>query len=125
MACLASQLFSFASVNCLVSFLHLSINCFFLPVGRHQSDCCPHLKSFHWLPEAYKLSGMTTLLFMILLLWQPSASSFTMFYVYTEILAIRNPTCSLLAHDAVVLHISFHSRILPHSILSTRDLHQI
>ena len=119
-ACLASQLFSFVPVNCSVPFLHLSINCFPPSVCSHQSDCWPHLKSFHWLPEIYKLLGMTTPLFMILLLWQPSASSFTMFQVYTEILTARNPTYSLLTHDSVALHISFHSRILPYSILSTR-----
>lgn len=62
---------------------------------------------------------MTTPLFIILFLWQPS--SFTMFHVYTEILATRNPTCSLLILDSVGLHISFHSRILPYSILSTGD----
>lgn len=66
---------------------------------------------------------MTTPLFIILFLWQ--RSSFTMFHVYTEILATRNPTCSLLIPDSVGLHISFHSRSLPYSILSTRDLHQI
>ena len=105
--------------------LHLSINCFLPPVCTHQIDCYPHLKSFHWLSEIYKLLGMTTPLFIILFLWQPSSSSFTMFHVYTEILATRNPTCSLLIHGSVSLHISFHSRILPYSILSTRDLHQI